>query len=55
MVWQPVLEKENSEFKPAQEIELVLHPACAEGLVNTYVIIGPMITLAKKMSVTKHH
>ena len=37
--WQPVKEKENSEFKSVKlylEIDLVLHPVCAEGLVNWY-------------------
>ena len=39
LVWQPVQEKENSEFKPVKlclekNIDPVSHPACAEGSVN---------------------
>ena len=43
LVWQPVHEKENSEFKPVKlrikNIYFVLHPARAEGLVDTYIYI----------------
>ena len=39
MVWQPLYEKENSEFKPVKlhvEIDLVLHPELVMG-VNKYM------------------
>ena len=40
-VWQPIYEKENSEFKPAKlcmEIDLMSHPAHGRiGWVNTFI------------------
>ena len=39
-VWQLAEEKEKSEFKPVElhlKIDIVLHPAQAEGLVNTSI------------------
>ena len=37
LVWELVKEKENSEIKPIKKkIDLVLHPALADGLVDTY-------------------
>ena len=40
LLGQLVLEKENSEFKPAKrrlKIDLVSYPARMEGLVNIYI------------------
>ena len=41
LIWQPVKEKENSEFKPIKlhlKIDLVSRPANAEGLINKYIV-----------------
>ena len=45
---QPVLEKENFEFKPAKirlKIDLVLHTARSDGLVYIYIYIRKLIAI----------
>ena len=45
---QPVWEKENSEFKLVKlhlKMDLVLHPAYVEGLVNTYICVNRGVSM----------
>ena len=47
LVKQPVKEKENSKLKPVKtplkKIDLMSHPARAEGLINTYIYVLEVI------------
>ena len=46
LIKQPVSEKESFEFKPVKlclQIDLVLHPTCAERWINTYTFINILV------------
>ena len=46
LVWLPVKQKENSQFKTIKirlEIDLVLHPARTEELVNRFIFFFAVI------------